>query len=245
MTAKKVYRVSGDDTVGSFELPLPHKPTFVHQPRDVLEQLRGISGLSATVSDVLDEFGWNLAIPASRLALRTKFPSAIVGHAITIGYLPSRRSIHQAEHRSSPPQLVHDAALRLCLPGDILVIGAPDTGNVSAFGGLAALAAVRAKVAGCVIDAGIRDVGQIERVALPIWARTVTPRTGKWRLELDGVCKPIVCGGVHVRTGDLVLADSTGICFVPASIQSVVIQRVVEVARLEAELLDKADPRFS
>ena len=49
----------------------------------------------------------------------------------------------------------------------------------------------------------------------PVWASEITPVTGKWRLETVEINGEIQMGGVRVNPGDLVVADDTGVCFVP------------------------------
>ena len=43
----------------------------------------------------------------------------------------------------------------------------------------------------------------------------ITPVTGKWRIEAAEINGPVLIGGVQVHPGDLVVADDTGVCFIP------------------------------
>jgi len=52
-------------------------------------------------------------------------------------------------------------------------------------------------------------------IGYPVWASEITPVTGKWRLETVEINGEIQMGEVRVNPGDLVVADDTGVCFVP------------------------------
>jgi regulator of RNase E activity RraA len=174
------------------------------------------------------------------LKLRTA-PVHVVAQAITIRYLPERRSGSHPELRRTQSKLTHHTAFALAKAGDVAVIEVGGAPAVSVVGGIAAQSAVNAGIAACIVDGAVRDLEQIESLGLSVWARTLTPRTGKWRVEAVAVNRPIVCGGVQVHAGDLVIADETGICFVPVDVAEQAIDRILEVTRQEAEQL--ASPR--
>ena len=100
-------------------------------------------------------------------------------------------------------------------PGDILVI---DNGGrcVSTFGGLATLAAKLKGIGGLVADGGVRDQEEMLEHKFPVFARHMTPLTGRSRLAITGINEPISCGDVRVRPGDAILADGSGVVCVPA-----------------------------
>ena len=88
-----------------------------------------------------------------------------------------------------------------------------------------------------IIDGACRDVEEIRASGLTVASRSVTPRTGKGRLRVVSLGKPVGCGGVRVRPGDLVVADDTGIVVIP-------IERAEEVLTT-AEDLDRRDTVFA
>jgi regulator of RNase E activity RraA len=186
------------------------------------------------VSDILDELGWSLAVPASMLIPRHQGGSTVVGHAVTLSYLPERRTLASAYQSSDPPKLAHHVVYRLAREGDVMVVDARGAESVSLMGGRAAAAAVRAGIAGVIVDGGVRDLDDVRRVGLSVWSRGTTPVTGKCRLEAISVNRPACVGGVQVRPGDLVVADDTGVCFVPTELIDSVVERVLEVASDEA-----------
>jgi regulator of RNase E activity RraA len=186
------------------------------------------------VSDVLDELGWSTAISADLLRPRHVVAAPAVGQVQTLTYLPSRRHVLHDGFDESPSRLAHLVLYGLVKAGDIAVIDARTETPVSVLGGLAASAATRIGLSAVIVDGAVRDVDQIAAAGLPLWSRSVTPRSGKSRMEAVSLNAPVQCGGVQVTPGDLAVADATGICFVPCELVREVASRVLEVTAEEA-----------
>ncbi|MBA2545846.1 MAG: RraA family protein, partial [Solirubrobacterales bacterium] len=116
-------------------------------------------------------------------------------------------------------------------PGDVLVI--QGLAGVSAMGGLMSAMAKRQGAIGAVVDGGIRDLGRARSLDFPIWSSEVTPVTGKWRSEVVEINGAVSIAGLVVRPGDLVVADETGVAFVPAELAPDVVERVEAIAAAE------------
>jgi 4-hydroxy-4-methyl-2-oxoglutarate aldolase len=228
------FRLSGDVGVGEFQPADTREVQFPRVARRRLEYLGGFGGLTSTASDVLDELGWRLTIPSSIVAPRHAGASNVIGHALTIRYLPERSHLFGSMRATSSSKLAHHVVFRLAKPGDVMVVDAAGCGHVSVMGGLAASGAVRAGLGGAIVDGAVRDLRDILDSKLPVWSRFTTPVTGKGRLEAISINSPIQCGGVQVRAGDLVLADSSGVCFIPNELIEQVLGRVAEVAKEES-----------
>jgi regulator of RNase E activity RraA len=185
---------------------------------------------------VLDELGYRLAVPAATLVPRLPSVGRVVGHVLTLRYLPTRRDPADARLADEPSRLAHHSVFAQAELGDVVVI---DAGGlpVSTLGGMAAHDARTEGVGACIVDGGVRDVDELATLGFPVWSRLVTPITGKWRLEAASVNTPIACGGVQVRPGDLALADETGICFVPGEVAHDAVARILAVHRSESEVL--------
>lgn len=179
--------------------------------KDTLEQFRRLGDLTGTVSDVLDQLGIAGAVPAA--LLKPSDPKArIVGRALTVLNRARRETVPEAV-ASKKSGLGEINAHRIAKPGDVLVIqGVP---NVSSLGGTSATVGKRQGEIGAVVDGGVRDVDHSRSVGYPIWSSSVTPITGKWRVETAGVNVPVAIAGVTVHPGDIVLADECGVCFIP------------------------------
>ena len=76
----------------------------------------------------------------------------------------------------------------------------------------------------------MRDVDHSRGVGYAIWSRSVSPMTGKWRLKTVAVNKQVDICGIPVNPGDLVLADETGVCFIPPARAAEVLARAQRIA---------------
>ena len=226
-----------------FKVPDVRSPSFERVAPSILAALRKVPGLTATASDVLDGMGWNLSVPAELLRPRFGKPAVIAGQALTLRYLPERRRIDTREALTSQSKLAHQVVYGMAKPGDVMVVEASVRDPISVMGGRAAASAAKAGLAGAIVDGGVRDIDEIRLAAFPVWSATVTPISGKGRLEPAAINGPIGCFGVQVRAGDLVLADETGVCFIPLEIASEVTTRIIDIATTEAGDLGRPQSR--
>jgi 4-hydroxy-4-methyl-2-oxoglutarate aldolase len=180
-------------------------------PLAVLDGFRGLAGPTGSVSDALDELGLAGAIPASVLAPLT--PGAkIVGPALTVRNVAHELEPYRAAREKANGQGEGEAH-NLAQPGDVLVIeGVPGVSNL---GGQSATIGRRQGEIGAIVDGGVRDPDEARAAGLAVWARGVTPITGKWRLRTVAINGTVHIAGVRVEPGDLVVADEAGVCFVP------------------------------
>ena len=212
----------------------------VNPPRPdpaLIRQLETIDDLSSTVSDVLDEMGIARAIPGS--VLSSSIPgSRVVGPAITV------RNVMQAidpyvNAQSRTSRLAEIEGHNLARPGDVLVM--EGVHGVSNMGGISATIGKRVGELGAVVDGGVRDLGRSRELGFPIWSRGPSPVTGKWRIETVLVNGTIHVAGVRVDAGDLVVADETGVCFVPLAVLPAVVKRALEIADGEAQRIKEIE----
>ena len=89
-------------------------------------------------------------------------------------------------------------------------------------------------IAGVVADGPVRDIDEARTYALPIYCRSLTPRTARGRVEEAEVNGPVCIGGVTVNPGDLVIADGSGVVFIPAARAAEVIAAAERIAGREA-----------
>jgi regulator of RNase E activity RraA len=203
--------------------------------KEVLEGFRALGDLTGTVSDILDQLGIAGAVPAS--VLRPSDPKArIVGPALTVHNRARTDSVAVAV-AGKKSGLGEISAHKLAQAGDVLVI--QGVANVSSLGGVSATVGKRQGELGAIVDGGARDVDHSRSIGYPIWSASVTPITGKWRVETVGVNVAVTIAGIRVAPGDLVLADECGVCFVPAEKAGEVLAMAQRMSSWEEERLKK------
>ncbi len=122
-------------------------------------------------------------------------------------------------------------------PGDVVVIDAFGEKTTSIWGGLMSGIARNAGAVGAVIDGSCRDTDEARLLDFPVHARWVGSRAAhtastqrKMPIEIN---VPIVCGGIAVNPGDLVVADEIGVAVVPYAELATVYARAKDQAEKE------------
>jgi regulator of RNase E activity RraA len=156
---------------------------------------------------------------------------------VTLKYVPERMTPTQSFHDKAKAKLAERDAYALTEPGDVVVIDTGARGDISAMGGLSTLVAKKYGLAGNIVDGGARDIQDMRSLDYPVWSRGITPITGKFRFEALEINGPVVCGGVPVHPGDLVVADDTGVVIIPRDRIKEVVQQAVEAMKKEERLI--------
>jgi 4-hydroxy-4-methyl-2-oxoglutarate aldolase len=209
------------DAFGMLELPA--------LPPGILDGYRALHDLTGIASDAMDELGIVGAIPAA--VLRPNDPQArVVGRALTVRNIAATAPVAE-KVKSGVSGLGEIEAHNLAEPGDVLVVQGVD--QVSNLGGMSATIGHRQGEIGAIVDGGARDVDHSRAIGLAVWSKSVSPITGKWRVETVAVNKPVSICGIAVNPGDLVLADETGVCFIPRGRAAEVLQRAQRNAAAE------------
>jgi regulator of RNase E activity RraA len=178
---------------------------------EVLGRYRALGDATCAVSDALDEFGIRATVAAVKL-MPTIVGAQMIGTALTLRNI-LRQDDPMVAVANKDNRMAEIECHNLAEPGDVLVI--QGASGVSNMGGVGTKIGKRQGEAGAIVDGGIRDVGQSRALGYPIWSTERTPITGKWRLEAIEINGPVVVCGVRVEPGDLVVADDSGVCFVP------------------------------
>lgn len=153
----------------------------------------------------------------------------IVGPAVTILEGPTSEFL--------PPSHALDA-IDESPEGSVIVIGlssGPDP-DVALWGGLMAAGAEVNRLAGAVLDGGVRDVTEIRRDSgFQVFARSISPGTtlGRYRTLASRV--PVMCGSIMVAPGDLIVGDLDGVVVVPQTHVQAVLKMALEIEERELE----------
>jgi regulator of RNase E activity RraA len=202
-----------DAAFGTLVLPL--------MPPQIIDGFRALPDLTGIASDVMDELGIVGAIPASILVPRD--PSArLVGRALTVRNVAASTPVPDRV-KAGISGLGEIEAHNLAEPGDVIVVQGVEL--CSNLGGISASIGRRQGELGAIVDGGVRDIDHSRGIGYAVWSRSVSPITGKWRVETVAINRAVSICGITVDPGDLVLADETGVCFIPHGRAAEVLRR--------------------
>jgi 4-hydroxy-4-methyl-2-oxoglutarate aldolase len=194
---------------------------------NVLVRLRALD--ACAISDALDALG--LAGAALGLHCLTG-RQRVAGRAVTIDLVEAGQTDSHARHLGT-------AAVDASGTGDVLVVAHHGRTHVSGWGGVLCSGAARNGVAGVIVDGAVRDVDEAADLGLPVFAATGVPVTARGRIVERAWNVDIEMAGVTVRPGDFVMADGSGVVFVPAAEIEAVLAKAEAVAAKERAMVAK------
>jgi len=148
----------------------------------------------------------------------------VVGPALTIQYVRYEDALRENFRGNA----VHDA-YDLIKGGEVIVAAALGRSDVGVFGDCITLGFKFKGAAGIVTDGGIRDSQYILRLGFPVFTKGTTPE------HIGGVIVPyranveIVCAGVNIKPGDIIMGDSDGVISIPREKAKEIAQKAEEI----------------
>jgi 4-hydroxy-4-methyl-2-oxoglutarate aldolase len=180
----------------------------------------------ALVSDALDRLG----IHGQCLGIQPIAPgSKTAGRAFTLKYIPC------GIDKGTVGDYIDDVP-----PGDVVVMDNAGRVDCTVWGDILTSVANKRRLAGTVIHGACRDVARSVDLGYPIFIRGKFMRTGKDRVQLEGVNVPISLGDVQVRQGDIVLGSDDGVLIVPKEYETEVLSMAQSISEAEERILSAA-----
>jgi 4-hydroxy-4-methyl-2-oxoglutarate aldolase len=180
-----------------------------------------------TVADIHESMGTRgrSALLGARLRPIREGQPKIAGPAVTAFCWPG-------------DNLMMHRALYLAQPGDVLVVVCQAELSGAQWGDLATRYALQKGLAGVVVQGCVRDVDQVRALGFPVWSTHI------WPIHPDKcghgfVNAPVVCEGVEVRPGDLIVADGDAVICIPRDDADQVVTAALVKMRKEDEAAEK------
>lgn len=197
------------------QLPAQRSPSTVVETNN--EQL--LSGFRhvevASVSDAVEQITGRKMYMSHQM--RAIFNTKFAGFAVTV-------LLKREEGRQGPKALAGMlAAIDHGEANSVYVMVVEDGVNIAGMGGLMGTAMAARDFSGAVIDGGVRDVAYLRKIGFPVYAKGIVPSTSVNHYRFAGSNIPVVCDGVPVSAGDIVVADQDGVVVVPRANASAVL----------------------
>ncbi len=193
---------------------------------DLLDRL--ISLDACAVSDALDSLGVSGTVDG---LVRRSTKERIAGRVRTM----------KLEAGASPGGSTTHLGVRSIMESgetDVIVVEQKTGISAAAWGGMLTHAAKLRKIRGIIVEGPVRDIDECREVGLPVFSRSTTARSARGRIHEAGVDVRVEIGEVIVEPGDFVIADGTGVVFIPAAMASDVLDKAETIVARESSMVD-------
>jgi 4-hydroxy-4-methyl-2-oxoglutarate aldolase len=199
-------------------------------PAALLARLAALD--SCACSDALDQLGLPGVAPGLRALTVAR---RVSGPVITVALGAATAAVAAG----AASRHLGTAAIEAAEPGDVIVVAAGGRVDAAGWGGVLSLAATIRGITAVIVDGACRDVDESAALGLPVYALTAVPATARGRQAEVGWNLPVDIAGVPVSPGDLVVADRSGVVFVPAARAADVVAAGERIAAREAAMADR------
>ncbi len=135
-----------------------------------------------------------------------------------------------------PKRHLCTAAIEAGGPGDIIVVKNRVRPDAAGWGGLLSTAALEQGIAGTIVDGPARDVDESRELGYPVYASAAISFTARGRTQEHAWNEPIEVGDIKVSPGDWVMADGSGVVFIPKAHLAEVLEMAEQIAAKETAM---------
>ena len=205
---------------------------------EVLQQLRRVR--PADASDALDSLGHVDTFAVDPAVRPLAGGQRMVGLAQTFELVPADRvpaRLDYEEYASRLRELADgwNRFEQLFGPDGVSVIDARRS-RAGVLGSANTLIGRSRGMQGYVIDGACRDSYETVLERIPVWCSVRSCSRVEWRLKAGRLNEEIVCAGVRVRPGDVVMGDDDGVLVVPAALAAEVAERAFDIRERDKRL---------
>jgi regulator of RNase E activity RraA len=177
---------------------------YTAHPQEMVDAYRHVE--AASVSDAMEQLLHEKRYMSHRM--QAIFPTKFAGTAVTV-------LLKREENRDPDALTGMLKAIDSGGTGSVYVMTVQDGADIAGMGGLMGTAMAARGYAGAVVDGGVRDIPQLKRIQFPVYALGPVPSTSVGHYRFAGADISIVCDGVEVNPGDIIVADQDGVVVVP------------------------------
>lgn len=194
--------------------------------KEYRERLEKLS--TTNISDALDALG----LKGSTIGVKKMYENCkkIIGEAVTMKVVAAGLT------KSTTHMGVN--AIEAAKKGDIIVIDNGGREDANCWGGVLSTGAKFKGISGVVIDGCCRDLDECVELDFPVYARSTICATARGRVMEEATNVMVSFSGVQVRPGDVVMADITGVVFIPQERLGDVIEKGESLYEKEKAMCD-------
>ena len=168
-----------------------------------------------------------LGVPCGLLGIHAVVPDKhICGRAFTVHYVPN------GVIKGNVGDFLDDVQ-----PGQVVVIDNGGRLYCTVWGDIMTFVATTKGIAGTVIDGVCRDIPGIKENNYAIFSKSTYMVTGKDRVTVDYVNRPVAISGVQVCPNDIILADDTGVVCIPDALAEKVADIAENIEKTEQAII--------
>lgn len=177
---------------------------------------------TSTVSDALDKLGLVgtcLGIKPVDISFR------MIGRAFTVKYGPV------GTEGGNVGDYIDDVK-----PGEIVVLDNAGRLDCTVWGDILTSFSHQHNIGGTLIDGVCRDTNRSLELSYPIFSAGRFMRTGKDRVQVDGINVPVSVADIRIRPGDIVFGDADGVVVIPKEYEERVLQVAEQIEAAEEKI---------